>query len=103
VELARVPAWCSVSEDGYERSMIDAVRVGLPVLIGLVGLGLMILGEDDAVLGAGVVLVGVALLVALSNALMRLAIRSQADRDREAWARRYFDRHGHWPQRGAPR
>jgi hypothetical protein len=31
---------------------------------------------------------------------MRLGIRSQRDREREAWARRYFDRHGHWPQGG---
>jgi hypothetical protein len=60
----------------------------------------MVFGKEDTLLGAGLVLVGVALLVALTNALMRLAIRSQSDREREAWARRYFDRHGHWPHRG---
>ena len=81
--------------------MTNAVRIGLPVAIGLAGLGLMVLGNDAALLGAGLVLVGVALLVALTNALMRLAFRSQRDREREGWARRYFDRHGHWPHRGA--
>ena len=81
--------------------MIHAVRIGLPVTIGLAGFGLMVLGNDAKLLAAGLVLVGVALLVALTNALMRLAIRSQRDRDREAWARRYFNRYGHWPHRGA--
>ena len=80
--------------------MTNAVRVGLPATIGLAGVGLMVLGEDAVLLSAGLVLVGVALLVALTNALMRLAIRSQGDREREAWARRYFDRHGQWPHRG---
>ncbi len=81
--------------------MINALRIGLPVTIGLAGVGLMVLGTDATLLGAGFVLVGVALLVALTNALMRLALRSQRDREREAWARRYFDRHGNWPHRGA--
>lgn len=80
--------------------MTNAIRIGLPATIGLAGLGLMVLGEDATLLSAGLVLVGVALLVALTNALMRLAIRSQRDREREAWARRHFDRHGHWPHRG---
>ena len=78
--------------------MINAVRIGLPAMIGLAGVGLMVLGRDAVLLGAGFVLVGVALQVALTNALMRLAL---GDREREAWARRYFDRHGHWPHRGA--
>jgi hypothetical protein len=43
------------------------------------------LGRNATLLGAGFVLVGVALLVALTNALMRLALRSQRDREREAW------------------
>ena len=80
--------------------MTNALRIGLPATIGLAGAGLMIMGNNATLFGAGIVLVGVALLVALTNALMRLAIRSQHDRDREAWARRYFDRHGHWPHRG---
>jgi hypothetical protein len=69
----------------------------------VVGIVLMLVGEDQDLLGAEVVLVGVGLLVALLNALMRLGIRSQSDRRREEWARRYFERHGRWPQRGAGR
>jgi hypothetical protein len=80
--------------------MTNAIRIGLPATIGLAGVGLMVLGEDATLLGAGLVLVGVALLVALTNALVRLAMRSQHDREREAWARRYFDRYGRWPHGG---
>jgi hypothetical protein len=80
--------------------MTNAIRIGLPAASGLAGVGLMVLGNDATLLGAGLVLVGVALLVALTNALVRLAMPSQRDREREAWARRYFDRHGHWPHHG---
>jgi len=76
-----------------------AVRYVLPGAIILTGLALTIAGTSDAVLGAGVTLVGVGLLVALLNLLMRLAIASGRDREREDEARRYFDRHGHWPRR----
>jgi hypothetical protein len=81
--------------------MLNAVRIGLPAMIGLAGVGLMVLGTDATLLGAGLVLVGIALLVALTNAVIRLAFRSQRDRERESSARRYLDRHGHWPHRGA--
>jgi hypothetical protein len=48
------------------------------------------------VIGAGATLMGVGVLVALLNVLMRLGIESAADREREEEARRYFDRHGRW-------
>jgi hypothetical protein len=41
-------------------------------------------------------LIGIAALVVLAD-LMRLAISSNVDRDREERARRSFDRTGHWP------
>jgi hypothetical protein len=81
---------------GKRQGMTKAVRIGLPAAIAVAGVMLMVLGEEDSMLGAGIVLVGVALLVVLINVLMRLAIRSE----HEAWARRYLDRHGHWPQQG---
>jgi hypothetical protein len=74
-----------------------AVRVVLPATIVAVGIALTALGSDDAVVGAGVTLVGVGMLVALLNVLMRLGLESGADRDREEEARRYYDRHGRWP------
>jgi hypothetical protein len=74
-----------------------AVRYGLPAVIVLAGLVLAIAGGNDTAVGAGVGLVGVGLLVALLNTLMRLGIASSLDREREEEARRYFDRHGRWP------
>ncbi len=58
------------------------VRVVLPAAIAVAGVVLVVLGGDSAQ-GAGIVLIGVAGLVVLANAFIRLAFRSEQDRDRE--------------------
>jgi hypothetical protein len=63
------------------------VRFGLPAVIATVGVALVLFG-GDAARGAGIVLIGVALLVILANLFIRLAIASERDRDREAQRRR---------------
>jgi hypothetical protein len=63
------------------------VRVVLPSAIALAGVVLLVVG-GDAAQGAGIVLIGVAVLVVLANLFIRLAIRSQRDREREAARRR---------------
>jgi hypothetical protein len=63
------------------------VRFGLPAVIATVGVALVVFG-DDAARGAGVVLIGVALLVVLANLFIRLALSSERDRDRESQRRR---------------
>jgi hypothetical protein len=63
------------------------VRYVLPALIALAGLVLIAIGGDSAV-GAGIVLVGVAGLTVLANVLMRLSLRSERDREREAERRK---------------
>ena len=73
------------------------VRYALPAVIALTGLVLTIVGGSDTVVAAGVTLIGVGMLVALLNLLMRLGIASSRDREREENARRYYDRHGRWP------
>jgi len=77
--------------------LIVVVRYALPAVIVLTGLILTIAGGSDTVVAAGVALVGVGMLVALLNVLMRLGIASSRDREREEEARRFFDRHGRWP------
>jgi hypothetical protein len=77
--------------------LIVVVRYALPAVIVLTGLILTIAGGSDTVVAAGVALIGVGMLVALLNALMRLGIASSRDREREEEARRFFDRHGRWP------
>jgi hypothetical protein len=65
-----------------EHPVMVLVRIGLPVLIAVAGIVLLIVGGDSG-RGAGVVLIGVAGLVALANAFMRLSLQSQRDRERE--------------------
>jgi hypothetical protein len=63
------------------------VRIGLPAAIAVAGILLIALGGDSA-RGAGIVLVGVAVLVVLANLFIRLGMSSQLDRDREEDRRR---------------
>jgi hypothetical protein len=72
------------------------VRVALPAAIAAVGVVLLILG-GDAAQGAGIVLIGVALLVVLANLFVRLGLLSQRDRENEEARRRSFSRRGRWP------
>jgi hypothetical protein len=67
--------------------MLALVRYGLPAAIFVVGVGLIASGGDAAV-GAGIVLIGVAVLVLLANLLFRLSVASQRDREREERRRR---------------
>jgi hypothetical protein len=66
---------------------VNLVRYGLPAAILVAGIVLIVIGGDAAV-GAGIVLIGVAGLVALANAFMRLALQSERDREREEERRR---------------
>jgi hypothetical protein len=72
------------------------VRVVLPVATAVAGVVLLILGGDDAQ-GAGIVLIGIAVLVVLANLFLRLSLLSQRDRDKEEARRRSFSRRGRWP------
>ena len=45
-------------------------------------------------------LIGGAACVALGAALLRFGFRGDLEREREEEARRYYDRHGRWPDEG---
>jgi len=76
----------SVESRGTPFSLI-LVRFVLPAVIAIAGIVLVIAG-GDAARGAGVVLIGVAVLVVLANLFMRLALQSERDRRREESRRR---------------
>jgi drug/metabolite transporter (DMT)-like permease len=59
------------------------VRIGLPALIAVAGIVLVVVGGDVGQ-GAGVALIGAAVLIVLANLFIRLAIASERDREREA-------------------
>jgi hypothetical protein len=63
------------------------VRIVLPAAIALAGVLLVIFGGDSGK-GAGIVLIGVGGLVVLANVLIRLALQSERDREREQARRR---------------
>jgi hypothetical protein len=65
---------------------VKAFRIGFPVAILVAGIVLIVIG-GDAPLGAGIVLIGVAGLVALVNVMMQLSLQSERDREREAQRR----------------
>lgn len=58
------------------------LRIGLPAATFVAGLVLIAIG-GDAPLGAGIVLIGVAGLVAFANVLMQLGLQSERDRAEE--------------------
>ncbi len=76
--------------------ILFAVRVLLPASIAAAGVVLLLVGGDNES-GAGVALIGCAVMVVLLNLFLRLGVRDTADREREEAAREYFDRHGRWP------
>jgi membrane protein implicated in regulation of membrane protease activity len=79
-----------------DRTGLVLVRIALPATIAVAGAALLLLG-DSVAQGAGIVLLGVAALVVLANALMRLSLLSERDREREQERRRAFSRRGRWP------
>ena len=74
------------------------VRYGVPALIALAGVLVWILATDHEVgIEIGAMLLGAAIAVFLLNFFFRMGVSGDEARDREEDARRYFDRHGRWP------
>ena len=68
------------------------LRIGLPAAIAIAGVVLLVVGDETGQ-GAGVMLLGVALLVVLANLFIRLTISSEREREQEERNRRL----GVWP------
>src|SRR5947209_20424351 len=80
------------------RLLLTLTRVFLPLSLAVIGVLAIIAGHARTPLaGAGVVLLGVAVMVWLLNLMFRLSVESNADREVEERAREYYDRHGRWP------
>ena len=84
--------------DSNHSPLLTITRLWLPLAIAVAGVVAIIAGHaHTALAGAGVVLLGVALIVWMINWLFRMSVESNRERDREEDARRYFDEHGRWP------
>jgi hypothetical protein len=80
------------------RAGMAAVRIGLPVALSLVGVVAIVAGHARTPLaGAGVVLLGIGLMVWMLNWLFRMSVESNRDREREEEAREHYSRTGRWP------
>jgi hypothetical protein len=88
-------------------SRLRLVRWWLPIglcAIGVVMLVVAAIRSDDIWAEGGALILSAGLSVWLLNVLHRVGVRGDRERDREAEARAYFDRHGRWPDdRGSDR
>lgn len=74
------------------------VRYGVPLAVFVSGVVILVVEKDRGVaLEAGFMFFGVAIAISLLNLFFRIGVRGERERDREEDARRYFDRHGRWP------
>jgi hypothetical protein len=62
----------------------------------VLGVVLVVAGGENAS-GAGIVVIGSAVLVLLAGALLRFSLGETKDRDAEQAAREHYLEHGHWP------
>jgi lysylphosphatidylglycerol synthetase-like protein (DUF2156 family) len=91
----------SERRDGGRNVLLTATRIWLPLAIALAGVIAIVLGHARTPLaGAGVVLLGSALIVWMINWMFRMSVESNREREQEEEAREYFSRHGHWPGEG---
>ena len=70
---------------------------GVVCAIGIVMLLVALIRQDDIWGEGGALMLSAGLSIWLLNVLYRVGVRGDRERDREAEARAYFDRHGRWP------
>jgi hypothetical protein len=83
--------------------LLVVIRFVLPAVICLAGLGILVFGHGAAAIEGAAMMAGAGLSVALINVPVRMGNDGERDREREEAARRYLDRHGHWPDERPPR
>ena len=78
------------------------VRIWLPAAVVVLGIVLFVLDPSaDTAMGSAAI-IGAGLSIWLLNFLFRLGVKGDRERDSEAEARQFFDRHGHWPDEPPP-
>jgi hypothetical protein len=74
------------------------VRYGIPALLLLAGIVALAAAPSETNVDAWAGFTGAGLSVLLLNALFRIGVAGDVERDREDEARAYFDEHGEWPE-----
>ncbi|HKP20078.1 MAG TPA: hypothetical protein VJT68_01070 [Thermoleophilaceae bacterium] len=75
---------------------LNAIRYGIPAVLLIAG---MVVTGTGGYLGiaAGALFISAGTAVLLLNVLHRMGVEGDKERDREAEARDFFDKHGRWP------
>jgi len=73
-------------------------RYGIPAVLVLFGLGCMIFMDWPEGAEAFSLFAGAGLSVLLLNALYRIGVKGDFERDEEEAARTHFSEHGEWPE-----
>jgi hypothetical protein len=73
------------------------VRYGIPLACLVTGIVLLFAADKTVAPEAWAGFTGAGIAVFLLNVLFRIGVQGDHERDREAEARAYFDRHGRWP------
>jgi hypothetical protein len=79
------------------------VRYGIPLALVITGVVLLFAADSTVAPEAWAGFTGAGIAVFLLNLLFRIGVQGEQERDREADARAYFDRHGRWPDAAAPK
>ena len=79
------------------RATLWTVRYGISAAFLIAGVGVSLVAWNTEGLIAGSMFIGAAIAVWALNFFFRVGVRDLDDREREAGARAYFDRHGRWP------
>jgi hypothetical protein len=95
--MARSPA--PTDRWTWQRAGLWFVRYGIGLVLIVGGIVAAVAGGPVEIgmmaVGGGIGLIGL-------NAVFRLGAQGDLEREREEEARRYFDRHGRWPDEAAP-
>jgi hypothetical protein len=79
-----------------------AVRYLVPAAVALAGVVVLVFDHTIDGLEGFAMFVGAAGAILLLNALYRVGVSGDLERDREEDARVFFDEHGHWPDEERP-
>jgi|SRR5450755_1158125 hypothetical protein len=96
-QRSHTPPPPSAPEPGPTRLLLRFTRHGIPALVVLAGIVAMCFGTATSLVG-GAGLIGAGVATWLIAWLYRVGVEGDRTRDAEERARRYFERHGRWPE-----
>jgi hypothetical protein len=80
------------------RVGLAVVRYGIGAVMVIGGVVMLVVSPAGLGVDGFAMAVGGGLSVLLINFLFRLGVSGDREREREEWARNYFDAHGEWPE-----